>query len=85
MFEVGSTITLSDNNKFIVAANATLDGKTYYYLIGEDNPKNVRFCTELIKDNRVFMQEFTNKETLKKLYSKFMKSTRDFFDENPEE
>ena len=81
MFDVGDSLTLSDGREYVIVSNATLDGKTYYYLGDIKEPTNVKFFVERIAD-KVYMDEIKDEETIKMLYPLFEKSTKKFLKKN---
>ena len=44
--DIMDTITLSDKNKYLVVSKVNHQDNTYYYLIDEENNKNIKFCLE---------------------------------------
>lgn len=44
--DIKDVLTLDDDNKYVVVSKAVFEGKTYYYLVDINNPKNLMFCYE---------------------------------------
>lgn len=83
MFLVGDTITLSDGNQYIVAANANINNNACYCLLSTNEKPSLKYCIEKFQDGKVYIKEITNKDTVKKLYPYFKKSIDEFLKNNP--
>jgi len=44
MIEIKDTLTLNDNNEYVVASRVNYNEKIYYYLIDINNNSNIKFC-----------------------------------------
>jgi len=44
--DIKDTITLCDDNSYVVAGKTTYQENVYYYLIDRDNNANIKFCVE---------------------------------------
>jgi len=84
MFSVGSTVSLSDGNKYIVTGNACVNNKVYYSLVSAADANTIKFCTEKQQNNKIYMKEFEDLEVIKKLHPYFKKSMEDFLKNNPD-
>ena len=81
MFELGSVLTLSDNNEYIVVGNAEKDGKNYYYLVDKENLLNVQVLVEKTIDNKPYLQEISDPEILKEICPIMIKNAKKFFND----
>ena len=70
--EIKDTITLSDDNHYVVVGKIIQDGNTYYYLIDEDNNENVKFCVEKSENNSFI--EIENVNLIQQLLPLFLQS-----------
>ncbi|MDD4624245.1 MAG: hypothetical protein GX032_01215 [Tenericutes bacterium] len=52
-FEVKSTVTLSDDKKYMVMSKVEYNGKKYMFLINIDDEKDYKFCS-LNNENKLF-------------------------------
>ena len=67
-----TVVTLSNNKKYIVVDTITSGKTEYAYLLGEEDKKPVfTFCTEVIEDDKVFLQPVTDDYLIKKLATLF--------------
>lgn len=69
IINIKDTLTLDDNNEYVVISKINHENKNYYYLLGRNNLKNVKFCYE---DNEEFV-EINDKELITKLLPLFVK------------
>ena len=44
--DIKDTLTLSDDNSYIVVSKVSYKDNTYYYLIDKNTNENVKFCME---------------------------------------
>ena len=79
--DIKDTLTLSDNNKYVVASKTSYNNKIYYYLIDPTNYANIKFCEE----DKNELIEIKDKETIKKLLPLFIKAARNVIKEIQEE
>lgn len=76
MIEYQDIITLSDNNKYIVASMITYQAKEYAYLVDINDNNNLLFA-ELEKDGTLSIIDQTNeKELLNKLIPLFYNKSK---------
>ena len=69
---IKDTLTLSDDNNYIVVGKITYQDNVYYYLIDKDNITNIKFCVE--NKIRQSLFEVEDKELIQKLLPLFLKS-----------
>ncbi len=46
MINIKDTLTLDDNNEYVVISKINYDNKNYYYLLDKNNNDNPKFCYE---------------------------------------
>ena len=66
---IKDTLTLDDNNEYVVVSKINYENKNYYYLLDKNNEENVKFCYE---DNEELV-EIDDKELTTKLLPLFVK------------
>lgn len=66
-WEIKDTLTLDDNNKYVITSKINYENKTYYYLVDRDNNDNLKFCYEDKGD----LVELNDKELITKLLPLF--------------
>ena len=66
---IKDTLTLDDNNEYVVVSKIYFDNKNYYYLLDKNNIENPLFCYE---DNDELV-EINDKELTTKLLPLFVK------------
>lgn len=71
--DIKDVITLDDNQKYVVVSKAFYENKNYYYIIGKDNFKNIKFVYE---DGDELVQ-LNNKELITKLLPLFYEQIKD--------
>lgn len=71
--DIKDVITLDDNQKYVVVSKVFYENKNYYYIIGKDNFKNIKFLYE--DDNELV--EINNKDLLNKLLPLFYEKVKD--------
>ncbi len=43
---IKDTLTLDDNNEYVVISKINYESKNYYYLLDKNNEENFKFCYE---------------------------------------
>lgn len=66
---IKDTLTLDDNNDYVVISKANYDNKIYYYLLDKNKKDNVKFCYEDDEE----LVEIEDKELITKLLPLFIK------------
>ena len=61
---IKDTLTLDDNNEYVVISKINYENKNYYYLLDKNNEKNIKFCYE---DNEELVEIEDKKLTTKLL------------------
>ena len=61
---IKDTLTLDDNNEYVVISKINYESKNYYYLLDKNNEANFKFCYE---DNEEFVEIEDKKLTTKLL------------------
>ena len=46
VINIKDTLTLDDNNKYVVVSKLNYENKNYYYLLDKNNYSNFKFCYE---------------------------------------
>lgn len=69
IINIKDTLTLDDNNEYVVISKVNYEDKNYYYLLDKNDLKNVKFCYE---DNEELV-EINDKELITKLLPLFVK------------
>lgn len=65
--DIKDTLTLDDNNEYVVVSKINYESKNYYYLLDRNNLENVKFC---YYDNGDLV-ELVDKELITKLLPLF--------------
>lgn len=68
IINIKDTLTLDDNNEYVVISKVNYENKNYYYLLDKNNEENVKFCYE---DNEELV-EIDDKELTTKLLPLFV-------------
>ena len=68
--DIKDTVTLDDNNDYIVVCKALFEDKNYLYLIDIKNVENIKFCYENIENNSLI--EVDDQELIRKLLPLFL-------------
>lgn len=68
--EIKDTVTLDDNNDYVVVSKTLYENKNYIYLIDTNNITNVKFCYENVENNSLI--EVDDQELIKKLLPLFL-------------
>ena len=71
--EIKDTLTLSDNNSYVIVSKAKHENNTYYYLIDKNNNENIKFCLEKTENNSLL--EINDANLIQQLLPLFLKST----------
>lgn len=79
--DIKDILTLSDDNRYVVASKTNYNNKTYYYLVDLNNYKNIKFCEE----DKNELVEIEDAETIKKLLLLFINSAKDILKEIKEQ
>ena len=69
IINIKDTLTLDDNNEYVVVSKVNYENKNYYYLLDKNNNENPLFCYE---DNDELV-ELNDKELITKLLPLFVK------------
>lgn len=75
--DIKDTITLDDNNKYIVVSKVIYNNETYYYLIDEVNNENVKFCIENKQTGNSII-EITDQNLIQTLLPLFFNQSKDY-------
>lgn len=46
IINIKDTLTLDDNNEYVVISKINYESKNYYYLLDKNNKENFKFCYE---------------------------------------
>ena len=65
---IKDTLTLDDNNEYVVVSKINYDNKNYFYLLDKNNNDNIKFCYD---DNEELV-EIEDKELTTKLLPLFV-------------
>ena len=68
IINIKDTLTLDDNNEYVVISKTNYENKNYYYLLDKNNKENFKFCYE---DNDELV-EVDDKELATKLLPLFV-------------
>lgn len=74
---IKDTITLDDNNEYVVVSKVFYDEINYYYLIDINNCENIMFLCEDDGD----LVKLENKELIVKLLPLFLKNAKDILND----
>lgn len=66
------TLTLDDNNEYVVVSKANVDDKNYFYLIDKNDNSNLKFCYQ---DNDELV-ELNDKELVTRLLPLFVENAK---------
>ena len=66
------TLTLDDNNEYVVVSKVNVDDKNYFYLIDKNDNSNVKFCYQ---DNDELV-ELNDKELVTRLLPLFVENAK---------
>ena len=71
IINIKDTLTLDDNNEYVVISKTNYENRNYYYLLDKNNNENFMFCYE----NNNGLVEVSDKELATKLLPLFLEST----------
>ena len=69
---IKDTLTLDDNNEYVVVSKISVDDKNYFYLIDKNDNSNVKFCYQ---DNDELV-ELNDKELVTRLLPLFVENAK---------
>ena len=69
---IKDTLTLDDNNEYVVVSKISVDDKNYFYLIDKNDNSNVKFCCQ---DNDELV-ELNDKELVTRLLPLFVENAK---------
>ncbi len=69
---IKDTLTLDDNNEYVVISKINYENKNYYYLLDKNNEENIKFCYE---DNEELV-EIEDKNLTTKLLPLFVEAAK---------
>ena len=69
MLEVGETLTLSDNRKYLVVYTTTIDSKNYAYLMDQEDISNPLLCEY---DGNNHVEEVMEPELIEKILREYL-------------
>ncbi len=69
---IKDTLTLDDNNEYVVISKINYESNNYYYLLDKNNEENFKFCYE---DNEELV-EIDDKELVTKLLPLFVEAAK---------
>ena len=72
IINIKDTLTLDDNNEYVVVSKINYESKNYYYLLDKNNFSNIKFCYE---DNDKLV-EINDKELVTKLLPLFVEAAK---------
>lgn len=75
--DIRDTLTLDDNNEYVVVSKVNYENRNYYYLIDMNNPDNLMFCYEDNED----LVELKDKELTTRLLPLFLEASKDIIAE----
>lgn len=73
IINIKDTLTLDDNNEYVVVSKVNYEGKNCYYLLDRNDNTNFKFCYE-DKDDLV---EIDDSELSAKLLPLFLQASKD--------
>lgn len=72
IINIKDTLTLDDNNEYVVVSKVKSDDKNYFYLIDKNDNSNVKFCYQ---DNDELV-ELNDKELVTRLLPLFVENAK---------
>ena len=72
IINIKDTLTLDDNNEYVVVSKVNADDKNYFYLIDKNDNSNVKFCYQ---DNDELV-ELNDKELVTRLLPLFVENAK---------
>ena len=76
---IKDTITLNDNNDYLVISKVNYENNTYYYLIDVLNNENIKFCVENKNTNNSII-EVIDQSLIQTLLPLFVDKAKDYID-----
>ena len=76
---IKDTITLNDNNDYLVVSKVNYENNTYYYLIDVLNNENTKFCIENKNTNNSII-EVIDQSLIQTLLPLFVDKAKDYID-----
>ena len=70
------TITLNDNNEYVVISKINYQDSIYYYLIDLNNNENVKFCAES-KSKESTLIDIEDQTLIQSLLPMFLETSKD--------
>lgn len=77
--DIRDTITLNDDNKYVVVSKIDYDDDTYYYLTDINNNENTKFLVQN-RYKQESLLEVEDIELLQKLFPMFLSKTKEIMD-----
>lgn len=72
-FKIGGTVTLSEDEKYIIVDIINLDGEVYYLASTNKKPIRPKVFQRIEEDEKVFIDFIEDKELIKKISNKIIK------------
>ena len=72
IINIKDTLTLDDNNEYVVVSKVNVDDKNYFYLIDKNDNSNLKFCYQ---DNDELV-ELNDKELVTRLLPLFVENAK---------
>ena len=69
---IKDTLTLDDNNEYVVVSKINVDDKNYFYLIDKNDNSNVKFCYQENDE----LVELNDKELVTRLLPLFVENAK---------
>ncbi len=76
IINIKDTLTLDDNNEYVVISKTNYNDKNHYYLLDQNNPERPKFCFE--DENELV--EIDDKELIAKLIPLFIEASKEEID-----
>ena len=76
IINIKDILRLNDNNQYVVVSKANYENKIYYYIVDNNDPKNLKFCYE---DGNELV-EIEDKNLITKLLPIFYEAVKDELD-----
>jgi hypothetical protein len=72
IINIKDTLTLDDNNEYVVISKINYESKNYYYLLDKNNKENFKFCYE----DKEELVEVDDKQLATKLLPLFVEAAK---------
>ena len=72
-FKIGGTVTLSEDEKYIIVDIINLDAEDYYLASTNKKPKRPKVYQRIEENGKVFIDFIEDKEIIKKISNKIIK------------